>query len=322
MEIPDFMEPLADYFVDEIPLLRTAKTIQVIALRQTHDFTVFRTEETRELNIVTLPGSISNYDPVLKVVMLASKQKAPENRNYVTLFRTFAEKEEIELDTEVRDCRLKDKLCRQCPRCVLFGAVTTEGGRGQDRWNIKHRIEYSSAYSIEPYERISELIIFNAVDPITQSTGQALGYTENVRPIANFPSVITLNSVTWHELLWYLKTLMATKSYGAETRVRGDTVNYTIGIVAGFEEIITPLELNLELCNIEWQDNLVEAAFKILKKYASEASSVDVVKVLEPDEIKDIVEGVKSFKVDKEFIEESASLAKDFYNKASQIAGT
>jgi len=55
MDMPEFLQPLADYFVEEIPLLRTAKTIQVVAIRQTHDFTVFRTEETRELNIVTLP---------------------------------------------------------------------------------------------------------------------------------------------------------------------------------------------------------------------------------------------------------------------------
>ena len=320
MDLPDFLQPLADYFVESIPTLRTAKTIQVIAMRQTHDFTVFRTEETRELNIVTLPMSTSNPNPVLKVVMLASKQKAPENRSYLTLFRTFAEKEGVELESEVKDCRLKDKLCRKCPRCVLFGAVTTEGGRGSDRWNIKHRIEYSSAYSIEPYERISELITFNAVDPATQSTGQALGYTENVRPIANFPSVITLNSVTWHELLWYLKALLATKSYGAETRIKGDTVNYIVGIAAGFEEIITPLELNLELCNAAWQDDPVGTSHEILKKYAGEASSVDVVKVLEPDEVNEVVEGVKNFKVSREFIEEFAEIAKNFYGEASKEA--
>ena len=252
--------------------------------------------------------------------MLASKQKAPENRNYITLFRTFADKVEINLEDKVKECRLKDNLCRMCPRCVLFGAVSTEGGRGADRWNIKHRIEYSSAYSIEPYERISELITFNAVNPATQSTGQALGYTENVRPIANFPSVITLNSVTWHELLWYLKTLMATKSYGAETRVKGDTVNYIVGIVAGFEEVITPLELNLELCDAAWQDDPIGTVHEILKKYASEASSVDVVKVLEPDEVKKVVKGIKKFEVDNEFIEEFAKIAKDFHNRASGIA--
>lgn len=320
MEMPEFLSPLADYFVGEIPLLRTAKTIQIVTIRQTHDFTVFRTEETRELNIVTLPKSASDPEPVLKVVMLASKQKAPENRNYTTLFRTFAEKEGVKLDDVVKECRLKDNLCRMCPRCVLFGAVSTEGGRGADRWNIKHRIEYSSAYSIEPYERISELITFNAVDPATQSTGQALGYTENVRPIANFPSVVTLNSVTWHELLWYLKTLLATKSYGAETRVKGDTVNYIVGVVAGFEEVITPLEINLELCDAEWQNDPITTVYKILKKYSKEASSVNVTRVLKPEEVKELIEGVKQFEVNKEFLEEFMKIAKDFNDKASEEA--
>jgi CRISPR type I-D-associated protein Csc2 len=198
--------------------------------------------------------------------------------------------------------------------------VTTEGGRGADRWNIKHRIEYSSAYSIEPYERVSELVTFNAVDPETQSTGQALGYTENVRPIVNFPSVTTLNSVTWHEFLWYLKTLISTKSYGAETRIKGDTVNYIVGICAGFEEIITSLELNLELSNLDWQSNPIKITNEILEKYAEEASSVDVVKVLTPQEVKEVVDGIKKFEVTSEFIKEFSKKANDFHNKVGEKA--
>ena len=48
-----------------IPILRTPKTVQILLIRQTHDYTILRTEETRELNIAITPTSISN-----------SKQKA------------------------------------------------------------------------------------------------------------------------------------------------------------------------------------------------------------------------------------------------------
>ncbi|MHA1606991.1 MAG: type I-D CRISPR-associated protein Cas7/Csc2 [Candidatus Freyarchaeota archaeon] len=317
LEIPAFLKPLEKYFVDKIPTLKTAKTIQIAVIRQTHDFTIFRTEETRELNVVTLPLSINNPEAVIKVAFLASKQKAPENRNYITLLRTFAEELGVNLNEKIATCKLKDALCRMCPRCVLFGAVVTEGGATADRWNIKHRIEYSTAYSLEPYERISELITFNAVDPETQSTGQALGYTENIRPIANFPSIVTLNSVTWHEFIWYMKTLLSTKSYGAETRVKGDVVNYVVGICAGFEEIITPLEFNLELNAIDWQSNPIEVTSKILDKYAKEAVNSKLTKVLKPEELKNVIEGVKSFDVTKEFIEEFIGLSTTFYDEVS-----
>ena len=164
-----FLSQLEGLFEPEIPLLQSAKTIQVLVIRQTHDYTIFRTEETRELNVATLPVSMSNPDAVLKAVMLASKQKAPENRMYIKLYRTYAVALGVALDEAVMSCRLKDNLCRMCPRCVLFGAVSTETGQ-ESRCNIQHRIEYSSAYSIEPYEEISELITFNAGDTATQST--------------------------------------------------------------------------------------------------------------------------------------------------------
>ncbi len=316
----DFLEPLEGLFEKQAPVLATAKTIQVLVMRQTHDYTIFRTEETRELNVVTLPRSIDDPEAVLKVVFLASKQKAPENRMYATLFKTYAEALGVPLDPEVKACRLKDHLCRKCPRCVLFGAVSTEGGAGQERWNIKHRIEYSSAYSIEPYEDISELITFNAVDPATQSTGQALGYTENVRPIAHFPSVVTLKSVTEEELIWYLKTLMATKSYGAETRVKGDVVNSIVGVAGGYEELITSLEYSLEMAARDWSGDPVAATHEILEKYKGYAALPDQARVLTGKQLDRLVKGVRDFKPTREFIEALRDNALQFAKAAENYA--
>jgi len=199
----------------------------------------------------------------------------------------------------------------------LFGAVTTEA-RQEERWNIKHRIEYSSAYSIEPYEEISELITFNAVDTASQSTGQALSVTENIRPIAHFPSVITLKSVTPEEFIFYLKTLMATKSYGAETRIKGDVVNTIVGVAGGFEEIITSLEYSLELASRDWSSDPVAATEQILKKYSGFASMPDQVKVLSKKELEELVKSIREFKIDREFIEKLKKQALDFAKQVKE----
>jgi CRISPR-associated protein Csc2 len=314
---------LSDYLLDEIPLLKSAKTIQVFVLRQTHDYTIFRTEETRELNTVTLPKSISESEPAVKVVFLASKQKAPENRNYITLFRSFASNLRAELEDErlqdkINNCTLKDNLCRRCPRCVLFGAVSTEK-KGGSRWNIKHRIEYSSAYSIETYEDISEMMTFNAVDVRTQSTGQALGYTENIEPIAHFPSVITLNSITEEELIWYLKILLATKSYGAESRVKGDVTNEIIGIAAGYEEIMTSLEFSLELADNGLTDPM-NTTYKMLQKYASIAAFPDRIRILNAKELTQFLNEIRNFNVTKKFIEALRDKSKKFAEQIENAA--
>jgi len=323
MKLPQSLEPLQPYLVDEPPLLKTAHAIQILVLRQTHDFTIFRTEETRELNIVTLPRSTKDSATTIKVAMLATKQKAPESRAYVTLLRTAAAENKVDLEDEIRECYLKDNLCRSCPRCTLFGAVTTERGRaaGGDRWNIKHRIEYSTAYSIEPYEDISEILTFNAVSDATQSTGQALGVTENIQPMVNFPSVITLNSVTQHELIAYLKTLMGCKSYGAETRVKGDTVNHILGIAAGYEELITSLEFNLELSSVDLKDDLLQKTNEILQKYAKYAAFRDKALVLSKRQMESILEDVRELPFNKAFISEIYTQSKGFKERIETKAG-
>ena len=58
---------------------------------------------------------------------------------------------------------------------------------------------------------------------------------------------MTLRSVTERELVLAIKMILACKSYGAESRIGGDVRNTIFGIVAGWEEVITPLEFTLEL---------------------------------------------------------------------------
>jgi CRISPR type I-D-associated protein Csc2 len=301
--MPKSFDKIDEYLVDKISPLLDSRVIQILVLRQTHDYTVFRTEESRELNTVVVPENIESDSPTVKVAFLASKQKAVENRMYAKLLRTFHDKNE---------CYLMTHLCMKCPRCALFGAVNVKGGR---EYNIKHRIEYSTSYSVEKYEDVLETLTFNAIDDANQTTGQALNLTHNVRPLANFPSVVTLNSVTWQELVLYLKALLASKSYGAETRVKGEVRNTILGIVAGYEEVITSLEYSLELA-ANFDQDLQGLTEKVLQKYKDLSASRSDVVVLSADETKQLVGDVQDLSIDSAFADSMYKQVNDFVKLA------
>ncbi|MGQ9720267.1 MAG: type I-D CRISPR-associated protein Cas7/Csc2 [Candidatus Jordarchaeum sp.] len=320
LEMPNFLSSLKNYFEPEPPLLRSAKTIQILLIRETHDFTAFRTEAGDELNVVTLPKGKTDPTPVLRVAMLASKQKAVENRMFISNVRTLAKDNGVKIDEKQEECALKDALCRKCPRCILFGAVSVEKGQ-EGRWNIKHRIEYSSAYSLEAYEDIAELITWNAVSDPTQSTGQALGVTENIQPVVHFPSVVTLISPTWEEFVMVVKTLIATKSYGAETRIKGDMVNHIVGIIGGYEEAITSLDLLLELSDRELKGDIYKSMEEILSKYGKFAAFEDKLTIITNDKLENLISSIQKFVIDKKLIQRMYDQASSFTDKAEKTAG-
>jgi CRISPR type I-D-associated protein Csc2 len=304
----NLLKEIKEQMSPNIPLLRTPKTVQILLIRQTHDYTILRTEETRELNIGVTPTSITNSKQKARVVFLASKQKAPETREFAAFVKEYYKKFELstEMKEQILNCEIKDKLCRACPRCALFGAVVTDQlGKFKKRWNIKHRIEYSSAFSLEAYELVSENITFNAVTETTQLTEQALGITENVSPLTNFPSIISLNSPTWQELVLVIKNVLRCKSYGAEGRTKGDTINYITGILFADEEVLTPLEYVLELENADKNKSIIDQTCDIIGKYVDMASLKDGIRVLSADELELFIDGVQNLSISKDFISDA-----------------
>lgn len=260
----DAFESLKDYLEPTIRPLIRARTVQILLFREVLDYLVLRTEETREINEVVTPSVRTKKDEqgkdvpvgeIRRVAFLGGKQKAVESRELERLLRSAseetgfpqAEKQKRTVKNEtITDCYLKDRLCQRCPRCGLFGA-TAMG----DEANIKHRIEYSTAFSILPYEEIVEEVTFNAINDRLQTTGSkgegfALGTRPCVRPGTLFASIVTLKSATPHELMLVLKVLLSARSYGAESRTAGDLRNHIVGIVGGWEEVLTPLEFTLE----------------------------------------------------------------------------
>ena len=300
----DLLQP---FTVEKPQPLIGAKTVQILLMREILDYTVLRTEDTRELNTVATPLSLNNGDEdTMRVAFLATKQKAAESRQLEQLLRTATS----EAGISGKECYLKDKLCLECPRCTLFGATSTESGRA-DRANIKHRIEYSTAFSLLPFEDIESSTTFNAINDLNQTTGQALGSRYAVIPATVFPSIVSLRSTTLTEVILTIKTLLASKSYGAESRIGGDVRNSVFGIIGGWEEVITPLELTLEL--YDQSDNLGGDTFKtIAEKYKPLAGNPDRVTIFSPDEVDGIMEAAANTPLDQSLLTAAYNDAKAY----------
>lgn len=307
------LEKLSPYLVDTPKPLIGAETIQLLLLREVLDYTVLRTEETRELNSAATPLSESDRATVTKrVAFLGSKQKAAESRQMEYLLRsaTAAAGKNVPSGKTGEGCYLKDNLCLSCPRCGLYGASAL----GQEA-NIKHRIEYATAFSLLPFDQISEEITFNAVNETDQKTGQALGSRNVVKPASLFPSIVTLKSVTREELILVMKTLLACKSYGAESRIGGDCRNTFFGVIVGWEEIVTPLELTMEL--YDQKDKLDPAALQTLfdGKYKTIAGNPDKVTILTPQEMDALIKECAETPLNRSFLDKAYNDVAD-YRKA------
>lgn len=309
MSIWQKIEP---YLVDKPQPIIGAKTIQIILLREILDYIVLRTEDTRELNTAATPLSIKDTTNTRRVAFLGTKQKAVESRFMEQMLRTSREAAEL----GSYNCYLKDNLCLACPRCGLFGATNTESG-GEKIGNIKHRIEYSTAFSLMPFDDIETATTFNALNDATQTTGQALGTRYAVAPASLFPSIVTLKSVTKKELILTIKTLLGAKSYGAESRIGGDVRNTIMGFAAGWEEILTPLELTLELYD-QKESISSEIITGILNQYKNLAGNPDRVVVFNPEETQGLIKACADVPLDKVFIE---SAFEDIENYRKSQAG-
>lgn len=283
--------------VNKKKLLADSHRVQILLGREVHDMTALRTEATRELNTFPTPTSVNNLDDViLRIVFLPSKQKAAEARRFGEILRTLLSDQ----DLSKPECYYNQNLCVECPRCLLFGATNV---RDTTKPNIKHRIQYASAFSLLPYEEVESTFTFNAIDDVTTETGQALYETSGVSPANTFMSIVTLKDPSVLELVLYMKTLLSTNRYGAETRLYGTVRNRILGIVFGMEEIITPLELTLEASDLLEKNKNIDppAVNEILENYKSMAAFPDKITII--DDIESFIKEIQEFNIDKQNLE-------------------
>jgi CRISPR type I-D-associated protein Csc2 len=295
---------LKDYVVDAPRPLAGMETVQLCLIREVQDFTILRTEETRELNTVWTPEKADGSGEVQRVAFLATKQKGAESRELEALLRTWNAGE----GRSAAECYLKAKLCLACPRCILFGG--TDVSKGKKGANIKHRIAYATAFSLAPVGSLREVHTFNGVDGATQLTGQTLGDRESVRPGALFASIVTLRSVTEVELLLALKTVLSCTRYGAETRIGGLVRNHLVGVVAAYEEVLSPLELTLALS--AGPSPSPETVKTALDEFATRCGTPGKAKVLPSAELDGLVKAVQDKEVDKALLDGAYEAAGTF----------
>jgi len=255
---------------------------------------MLRTEATGELNTAITPKSITDHTPTLRVVFLGSKQKAPETRAMRAELEEYFSIHELFEDNKYKvmeKCEFQKDLCCTCPRCILMGAAI------MGKANIKHRAIYKTAYSLLPFEELETPITFNAINDASMKTGQALGAFNTITGSTLVPSIVSIQGMTEYEFALLIKTIIKTKDYGARTATFGSVRNNFVGIVAGLEQIITPLELTLELYQAinDKKDISVNTTKDILEKYKGFASTPDKVKVFTSDEIINTLKGVRDW---------------------------
>ncbi|MCL6557355.1 MAG: type I-D CRISPR-associated protein Cas7/Csc2 [Firmicutes bacterium] len=124
---------------------------------------------------------------VEKVVFSGSKRRGVDRRTVHALRNQF-----LELNPP---CYIPE-LCRRCPTCWLFGG--TAMGEG---YNIKSRVLYASALSVEPSDIALAVHNRNAPDELDHTTGEAGIHSEElIKANVHFPTITVLDRVVDWEI--------------------------------------------------------------------------------------------------------------------------
>jgi hypothetical protein len=105
---------------------------------------------------------------------------------------------------------------------------------------------------------------------------------------------------------------LSCKSYGAETRIGGDVRNTIVSIACGWEEIITPLELTLELYDMGSEIEPKKIEEMLLSKYASMCGNPAHVKILSHTAVDELIHECADIRLDKAFLQTAYDNIKKF----------
>lgn len=124
---------------------------------------------------------------VEKVVFSGSKRRGVDQRTIHALRNQF-----LALDPP---CYIP-KLCGQCPTCWLFGRAAMGEG-----YNIKSRVLYASALSVEPADIAVAVHNRNAPNELDHTTGEAGIHSEElIKANVHFPTITVLDRVVDWEI--------------------------------------------------------------------------------------------------------------------------
>lgn len=309
MELSEALKKYEKWFVS-LPMPTTKNLyVQILLLREIHDYSVFRTEAGAELNTVLTPKSLGNSKRIKRVVVLGRKFKAVERRVGRDIIRSARP------DFE-KNCCLPDRLCLECPDDWLHGGISTI--RGAEREVALHsRALYESAFTLQDVEDIVELITMNAVSEVTGTTGVSLTSQFMLPPAIYLPNVVTMHSVTWKELLYMLASIVRASRYGARSAVQATVKNHICALIFGEGCAVTSLELTLALCDRIKEDELNESDTNLLLKTMNEYVDIAVEKLWFQTEIVRREELTKILEVEKK--SDMKGLVESMYGDVNKV---
>jgi len=151
-----------------------------------------------EKDLVPTPGG----GFVEKVVFSGSKRRGVDRRTIHALRNQMVRKVENNPDQgPLFDCYIP-ALCSECPTCWLYGSVGAVGEAAKKRdYNIKSRVLYASALSVEPSDIAVAVHNRNAPNELDHTTGEAGIHSEElIKANVHFPTITVLDRVVNWEI--------------------------------------------------------------------------------------------------------------------------
>jgi hypothetical protein len=139
---------------------------------------------------------------VEKVVFSGSKRRGVDRRTIHALRNQMVRRVENNQDQgSLFDCYIP-ALCSECPTCWLYGSVGAVGEAAKKKdYNIKSRVLYASALSVEPSDIAVAVHNRNAPNELDHTTGEAGIHSEElIKANVHFPTITVLDRVVDWEI--------------------------------------------------------------------------------------------------------------------------
>jgi CRISPR-associated protein Csc2 len=232
-------QALNPYLAGKYENLPKSRYISLFLMRTTRSEAIFRTEGSSEgcnKEIISGPDGKT----VTKAVISKRKQVAVERREGRQILRKFG----LLSRNGDATCMLNtNNPCERCIDCMLYGFAVGTGGAQ------KSRVMSDDAFSILPFEEISQKKTFNALfenntmrNPETGEASHSIGQDEYIVPGAHFLDIEVLRDVTEKEMIYVLGNIMRSKRYGAITSRIGSVSNEIVAAIGSDAELFSTLE--------------------------------------------------------------------------------
>ena len=272
MKREDIIKGKENNFMKKYTHFPEGKYITVVVGREAQSECIFRTEGSGEcLNKERVSLGIENKSKDFRAVIRKRKQCAVERRTG----REYLRLNDLLFTTKDKSiCALnKNTPCGKCLDCMVNGYAVGDGGAQ------KSRIIYDNAYSILPFNMVTDTKTFNALydnGTMRDEKGNAsssINEDEYVKPGTVFMDMITFKDVTFIEFIYGLSNILRSRRYGAISSRIGKMKNTVVKVAFSDCELFSNLELTQSVYDKLNEASEIEFPLEINKtlNYAKES---------------------------------------------------